>query len=84
MTRHGRLFTLVLWTALVQLVLVGEAQAYIDPGAGSFVFQTVIAILVGAAVTLKMYWRGIKDYFGRGRSAAESDESGDSEPRESS
>ena len=84
MTRHGRLLTPVLWALLAHLALVGEAQAYIDPGAGSFVFQTVIAILVGAAVTLKMYWRGIKDYFGRGRSAAESDESGDSEPRESS
>lgn len=37
--------------------------AYIDPGSGSYFIQIVIAALVGGAVTIKVFWRRIKDFF---------------------
>ena len=43
----------------------GTRLAYIDPGAGSFVFQTLVALLAAAAVTLRAYWKTIKTFFDR-------------------
>ena len=36
--------------------------AYLDPGSGSFIFQLIIASLVGGAFIIKTYWRRIKGY----------------------
>ena len=51
-----------------QLALVADAQAYLDPGTGSFIFQTIIAMVVGSLFALKTYWQRIKGIFG-GKSA---------------
>jgi len=39
--------------------------AYLDPGAGSFVIQALVAALAGIAVTTKVYWHRIMGFFGR-------------------
>lgn len=39
-----------------------EAFAYIDPGAGSYIFQVLIAAGLGAAFTIRSFWRNIVDY----------------------
>jgi hypothetical protein len=41
------------------LLLTCSAEAYIDPGTGSYVFQLLIAGLLGAAFTAKIFWRRI-------------------------
>ena len=41
--------------------------AYIDPGAGSFVFQALVASVAGAAVLLKTYWKRLRVLFGASR-----------------
>ncbi len=38
--------------------------AYIDPGAGSFILQALVATLAGIAVVVHTYWRKIKVFFG--------------------
>ncbi len=38
--------------------------AYLDPGAGSFVIQAVVATLAGVAVAIRAYWSRIKGFFG--------------------
>ena len=38
--------------------------AYLDPGAGSFMIQAVVAALAGIAVTIRAYWSKIKAFFG--------------------
>lgn len=48
-----------------QLALVADANAYLDPGTGSFIFQTIIALVVGSAFALKTYWQRLKAMFGR-------------------
>lgn len=47
----------LLLIVLCGLVWVPEAHAYVDPGSGSFILQFIIAALLGAGLTLKMYWR---------------------------
>jgi hypothetical protein len=71
MSRFGYALALAI---AVQLVGAGEAQAYIDPGTGSFIFQALVAMVVGVGFTLKLYWNRLKGLFGR-RSALPADAS---------
>ena len=48
--------------SLLALTFPNAADAYIDPGTGSYIFQTIIAIIVGASFTLKIYWKKIKTF----------------------
>ncbi len=36
---------------------------YVDPGAGSFILQALVAMLAGAIVALNAYWARIKKFF---------------------
>ena len=47
------------------LLLPRPALAYLDPGSGSFIYQILIASLLGASVAVKMYWRKIKSFIAR-------------------
>lgn len=40
------------------------AQAYLDPGSGSYLLQFLIAGLLGASVAIKIYWRKIRRILG--------------------
>jgi hypothetical protein len=40
---------------------VGTAHAYLDPGTGSVLLQSTLALIAGTAVTLKLYWSRLKD-----------------------
>jgi len=65
---------------LVQVLLTAKADAYIDPGSGSFFVQMVLAGLLGAGMAIKAYWHRIKAFFsgGKGSTPPVEDESPDS------
>jgi hypothetical protein len=42
---------------------VNSAEAYLDPGTGSLMLQSMLALFAGAAVTLKLYWAKLKSFF---------------------
>jgi len=42
---------------------ISDAYAYLDPGTGSILLQSLIGVLVGVAITLKIYWIKIKEKF---------------------
>lgn len=42
-------------------LFISEAFAYIDPGSGSIVIQAIVGILVGAGITVKIYWHQFKE-----------------------
>ncbi len=44
-----------------------NAQAYIDPGTGSYIFQLAAAGALAALFTLKRYWARIKEMLRGGR-----------------
>ena len=50
-------------------VAVPPAQAYIDPGTGSFIFQVVAGAVLGVGLAVKVFWRRIVGLV-RGRSRA--------------
>lgn len=50
-------------TAILFLVLPGQLYAYIDPGTGSLIIQTLIAAFVGGIFVIKTYWQKIKAWF---------------------
>lgn len=41
-----------------------EADAYIDPGTGSYMLQLIIAALVGAAISVKVFFHRIRSAVG--------------------
>ena len=41
----------------VSLLWIPTANAYIDPGTGSFIFQTAIGVLLAAGVAVKVLWK---------------------------
>jgi membrane protein implicated in regulation of membrane protease activity len=50
----------VLWTilaAVLLLVPIASAFAYVDPGTGSLIIQVVIAALVAGAAFVGAFWR---------------------------
>lgn len=38
-------------------------HTYLDPGSGSYLLQLLIAGLLGAALTVRLYWSRIKAFF---------------------
>jgi|GEM_PF-926921 len=40
-----------------------QASAYIDPGTGSLLIQMMVAGILGALATIKIYWSRIKALF---------------------
>ena len=55
--RHAQRLTAVLAGALVaQLVLFGDAHAYLDPGTGSYMLQIAIGALLGGIFAIKHFW----------------------------
>ena len=41
-------------------LFISDAFAYIDPGTGSMILQSLIGALVGVGIVLKLYWTKIK------------------------
>ena len=59
-----------------------KAQAYLDPGSGSFILQILIASLVGIGFALRSYWGKIIRLFRKNGSDAEASEDDDIEDEE--
>lgn len=53
----------VLLLVLAVALFPARAQAYVDPGSGSLVVQGIIAAILGVGLTIRLYWRRIRDRF---------------------
>ncbi len=49
----------------VAFVFVNHAHAYIDPGTGSMLIQAFLAAIAVCAVSIGIFWRRLKDFWGR-------------------
>jgi len=54
---------ILLSLVILNTVLFDEAFAYIDPGSGSLIIQTLIGALVGITIAVRVYWERIKMKF---------------------
>jgi len=69
-----KITTLTMTGLIMAMLLVSApAQAYIDPGTGSFMIQGLIAGVIGAGVAIKLFWHKIKAAL-TGKSAADPDD----------
>lgn len=57
--------SVLLFFVLLLLIFPAEVYAYLDPGAGSYITQVLIASLLGISLGTKMYWTKIKGLFAR-------------------
>jgi len=57
-----KLFLGIISVFAVQLILSQNAFAYLDPGTGSYVFQVLVAALIGGLFTIKIFWQKIKNF----------------------
>jgi len=46
----------------MQFVFSQNALAYLDPGTGSFLFQILLATLIGGLYTIRTFWKNICGY----------------------
>lgn len=46
---------------VILVATIGNAYAYIDPGSMSIVMQAIAGVVVGGIVTIRIYWRKIKE-----------------------
>jgi len=53
--------------------------AYIDPGAGSFVLQAIVAAAAGAALAVKLGWKRLRAALGH-RAPSDSEDRGGAKP----
>ena len=59
-----KVFLRVLLVVLgVTAAFPGTAHAYLDPGAGSVIFQVLLAGFLGFLFVLKLFWAKVKGFF---------------------
>jgi hypothetical protein len=52
---------------ILQEHFISTVPSYIDPGSGSLVIQMIVGALVGAGITIKIYWYKLKEKFTRSK-----------------
>ncbi len=53
----------VLWLALNLAGFSAAAHAYLDPGTGSILVQSLLAGIAGAVAIVSLYWQRLKAFF---------------------
>lgn len=61
MTFFKQPFNLILLTMLYFGFFTSRAEAYLDPGTGSFIIQMIVAGVAGSLFLLKTYWQKLKN-----------------------
>lgn len=72
--RPSHYWYLVSLALVYQVVLAKDVHAYVDPGTGSYLFQMLLAVFLGATFTLKHYWRSLKARISGRKSPQSSDD----------
>lgn len=49
------------------LACASPACAYLDPGTGSMIVQAVIAAIAAVSVSVGIFWKRLKSFFGRNK-----------------
>ena len=49
------------------LLLITDAEAYLDPGTGSMLLQVILGGIAAVGVAVKLYWHKLRVAFGMGK-----------------
>ena len=69
MRTGSRIYVLILLCLAFSFVTLPGANAYVDPGTGSFVFQAIVGGILAVGLAVKMFWRRIVAFVTRRGSA---------------
>lgn len=68
MSMRTKALVLVVLVLTFSLTVIPVANAYIDPGSGSFIVQMAIGAALGVGLAIKVFWRRLVGFFtGRNR-----------------
>ena len=56
-------YNFFLISIFISLLFISDAQAYIDPGTFSIIFQAIVGAIVAGGVAIKIYWLKFKSFF---------------------
>ena len=54
---------IAVWLAVQLVGFSAAAHAYLDPGTGSILVQSLLAGIAGAVAILSLYWQRVKAFF---------------------
>jgi len=57
-----RVFMIFITLVIIDLSFPRNAHAYLDPGTGSYLFQLLLAALLGGLFAIKLFWKKIKEF----------------------
>ena len=55
--------TKFLFVIFLSVIVVDQAHAYIEPGFGSLLIQTLLGGFIGASVIFRSYWYKLLNFF---------------------
>lgn len=67
---------------LLLLLMMAEANAYLDPGTGSMMLQVILGGIAAVGVAVKLYWHRLLAAFGRRKKQSDEDEDGNEDEDE--
>lgn len=73
MRRATRVRLTLFLAVMAWMSVLPSAQAYIDPGTTTIVFQAIVAGIAAAGTGVAMFWSRIKSFFSRGDDTATED-----------
>tara|TARA_B100001063_G_C16237662_1_gene299287 strand:- start:271 stop:480 length:210 start_codon:yes stop_codon:yes gene_type:complete len=56
-------YQIFLFIFFLSFLFTSKAQAYIDPGTFSIIFQAIVGAIVAGGVAIKVYWHKFKSFF---------------------
>ena len=59
MSRGSRVYLVAVFSFGFLFGYLPVANAYLDPGSGSFIFQALVGAFLAVALTVKVFWRKI-------------------------
>jgi len=60
MKKDRILLSTIGFVVAIQILFPRDADAYLDPGTGSYILQIVLAAFAGAIYAIKVFWGNIK------------------------
>lgn len=57
------MFKFIILTFYISIFYVNISYAYLDPGTGSIILQTILALFAAGIATISVWWQKVKFFF---------------------